>query len=192
LSKASPKQFLKVLDEDESFKRAIDEFWPEQKEMLDGAKEYLRLTAAADDIGKGVGMTAAMAASGKSMATGWIKAVIGSTAAVAGAAKAHESDIVRDLMLNLHHAKGAPDLTQIIMGEIRPYMTALTNQVADEGRDPFAAEIEKTTTEKFLETTGQAGMDVLRAVRNIKVFGGDEEEEDPAARLNQMQGEMEE
>jgi hypothetical protein len=56
---ADPKKFMSYLDNPKNKKTLRAMFTPEEQEVLNGAREYLRLTAPAGDI-KGAGMTAAI------------------------------------------------------------------------------------------------------------------------------------
>ena len=170
IAAADPMKFVKALD-DENLKKALKEFWPEEDQaIIRGAREYLRLTGQAAKTGEGVGMTAAMAA-GTGMMMGVLDALVGASAVVAGAARAHESDAVRNLLLNLHHAKGNPELTQSILAQTRPLIMSLSRQYLDEDRDPFAPSIEPDIVERMVKGSGRMGKQLYGAISGFRLPG---------------------
>ena len=168
-------RLVHVFDKDKGTKNAMKEFWsPEEREYVEGAMNFLRYTAGSEKVGEAAGMIAA-GQTGTRMMMGWIAALMPPTFLMTRAARIHESDAVRNLWLNLHHAKGNTVETMAIMSELRPALIALGN-VWDEKRDPFAAEIEPTQLEKFMRTTGRSGAQAVGAVTGFELPGGGVEE----------------
>lgn len=176
LSTVNVDRMIRILDTDPGVQRAMKKFWPEEdQKLIQGMKEYLRLTAKSAKAFEATGMLAGgqAASGGGRMLTGLVSALLPPTQMIVGAARAHESDAVRDLLLKLYNAKGASDKVQSIMAELRPALIALGQQQG-EGRDPFAPEIEKTTFEKALEGSGRAGKQLYDAVTGFELPGIDE------------------
>jgi hypothetical protein len=126
---ADPKQFMAWLNKPANKKVIAAWFEPEDQLVLNGAREYLRLTVAAQETGKGAGMVAAMSAgAGIGMLAGLVNAVVGSAAATGIAGRIFQSPFVRDRLLKLAHVAGDEAQTAAIMMELRPYMVAAQNQ----------------------------------------------------------------
>lgn len=127
---ADPRKFLTWLDKPANRKVVAEWFTPEDQTVLNGAREYLRLTAAAQETGKGAGMVAAGMAAGGGIgfAAGILNAMIGATAATGLTGRALQGSFVRDRLLKLAHVAGDEAQTTAIMRELRPYMVAAENQ----------------------------------------------------------------
>lgn len=127
---ADPKKFMKFLDKPSNRKVIKEWFSPEDQEVLNGVREYLRVTHLAQEAGKGAGMVAAMQAGGglASFAFGVLNAVAGGAAFMGGAGRIYQSATARNLLLKLAHTKGNEAQTAAIMRELRPYMLAAENQ----------------------------------------------------------------
>lgn len=127
---AKPQKFFEWMDRPANRKVVAEWFEPEDQQVLNGMREYLRLTAAAEQTGKGAGMVAAgMAASGGiGWAAGMLNALIGSTAVVGQTGRFLQGPFMRDRLLKLAHVAGDEEATAAIMRELRPYMVAAENQ----------------------------------------------------------------
>lgn len=167
LSTLKVSSLLRVLDSDPATAKGMARFWTdEDRNLVSGAKEYLRATQTAANAYDAIGMLAGGAAGGggKRMIMGALSALFPPTLAIVGAARAHESDAVRDLLLKLYAAEPASAAARHIMGELRPMVLALGQRALDEGRDPFAPEVEPTMFEKFLGSTGLVGKQMIETV----------------------------
>lgn len=126
-SVADPKKFLQWLDKPANRKVVAAWFEPEDQQVLNGAREYLRLTAAAQETGKGAGMVAAVGG-GLGFMAGVLNALVGSAAVMGGAGRFMQGQFVRNRLLKLAHISGDEAQTAAIMRELRPYMMAAENQ----------------------------------------------------------------
>jgi len=124
---ADPKVFLKWLDKPANRKVVAEWFTPEDQQVLNGAREYLRLTHAAQETGKGAGMVAAAAGVGGAMA-GILNALVGTAAVTGVTGRFVQSPFIRDRLLKLAHTEGDEAATALIMQELRPYLMAAENQ----------------------------------------------------------------
>ena len=123
---AKPQKFLDWMDKPAN-RRVIKEwFSPEDQQVLNGAREYLRLTAASETTGKGAGMVAAAAGVGGAMA-GILNALVGTAAVTGVTGRIIQGPFVRDRLLKLAHVAGDEKATAAIMAELRPYMVAAEN-----------------------------------------------------------------
>jgi hypothetical protein len=124
---ADPKKFLQWLDKPANRKVVAAWFEPEDQQVLNGAREYLRLTAAAQETGKGAGMVAAVGG-GLGFMAGVLNALVGSAAVMGGAGRFMQGQFVRNRLLKLAHIAGDEAQTAAIMRELRPYMMSAENQ----------------------------------------------------------------
>ena len=124
---ADPKRFLAWMDRPNNRKVIAEWFTPEDQQVLNGAREYLRLTAQAQEAGKGAGMVAAVGGTGAAMA-GILDSLIGAAAATGLTGRAMQGPFIRDRLLKLAHVEGNEAATAAIMRELRPYMMAAENQ----------------------------------------------------------------
>lgn len=127
---ADPKKFMAWLDRPSNKKIVSEWFSPEDQQVLNGTREYLRLTAQAQEAGKGAGMVAAVSAGGGGVAlfAGVFNALAGGAAIMSGAGRVYQSSYVRDRLLKLAHTKGDEAATAIIMRDLAPYFIAAENQ----------------------------------------------------------------
>ena len=154
---ANPKKFLDYLDSPEA-RRTMGEIFDEvDQDLLKGAREYLRMTSAAANTGKGAGMTAAVAG-GAGFALGMLDAVAGGAAIMGGAGRTAQSDIARNFLLRLAHAEGNEAATAAIMSEARPFFQAVGDQWQQESWDLPSMEV----TEEMVEQGSSSAMDELR------------------------------
>ncbi len=127
---ADPKKFMAFLDRPANKKVIKAWFSSEDQEVLNGAREYLRLTALAQETGKGAGMVAAVSAGagGFSLFAGMFNALIGGTAIISGIGHSYQSAFWRNKMLKLAHTKGDEAQTAAIMRDLVPYFIAAEQQ----------------------------------------------------------------
>ncbi len=154
---ANPKAFMDYLDSPAA-RRVMGEAFDEvDQDLLRGAREYLRITEAAATAGKGAGMTAAMAGGG-ALALGLLDAVAGGAAVMGGVGRAAQSDMARNFLLRLSHAKGNEAATAAIMAEARPFFQAVTDQYQQEAWDLPSMEV----TEEMIDRGSSSAMDELQ------------------------------
>jgi len=119
-----PKKVLAWMEKP-AIAKQLKAFFPDDQLELIGLQEYLTATAAAQEIGKGVGMAAA---GGLGQMT--VDAVnIATLGALGFTAKAYQSAPVRNLLLRLYHARGNVRLRDDIMMELSPLLMAGGRQV---------------------------------------------------------------
>lgn len=127
---ADPKKFMAFLDRPANKKVIKAWFSPEDQEVVKGVREYLRLTASAQETGKGAGMVAAVSAGAGtfSLFAGMFNALIGGTAIVSAIGHTYQSSFVRNRLLKLAHTKGDEAQTAAIMRDLVPYFIAAEQQ----------------------------------------------------------------
>lgn len=125
-SVADPKKFLQFLDKPGNRKVIAAWFEPEDQQVISGVREYLRLTAAAQETGKGAGMVAAVGG-GLGFMAGVLNALVGSAAVMGGAGRIAQGPM-RNFFLQLAHTSGDEAQTAVIMSGLRPYLIAAENQ----------------------------------------------------------------
>jgi hypothetical protein len=157
---ANPGTFVKYLDD---HRKALNNMFPdpEQLAMVKGAREFIRITEDAANIGKGAGMTAAMAGGGMF----YLLDVVGG--AMAGMmtgmmGQAVQSAGVRNLFLRLAHAKGKPELVKEIMAQLRPLILATGNAVLQ--GDVDMPELSLTMEPGMVAGQAASGMSALRQI----------------------------
>ncbi len=157
---ATPTTFVKYLDD---HRKALNNMFPdpEQLAMLKGAREFIRITEDAANIGKGAGMTAAMAGGGMF----YLFDVVGG--AMAGAmtgmmGRAVQSGPVRNLFLRLAHAQGKPELVKEIMARLRPLILATGNALLQDEID--MPELNLTMSPDMIQGQAATGMQALRQI----------------------------
>lgn len=181
---------IRVLDKDPVVQRGIRRFFnDEDKAVLEGAKEYLRMTSESGKQFEAIGMMAGGQGGQGAMKSG-LQALNPWNWATTTAAKAHESDFVRDMLLRLRNTTDTPLVQRQIYSELRPVLLGLSQASAQDGRDPFAAEEEPTMFERFVGGTGLAGKQLVESVgefaepawdasmeylRSVTGLGGEEE-----------------
>jgi len=157
---ANPGTFVKYLDD---HAKAVKNMFPDpdQRAMLEGAREFIRISEDAANIGKGAGMTAAMAGGGMF----YLLDVVGG--AMAGAmtgmmGQGVQSAPVRNLFLRLAHAQGKPALVNEIMAQLRPLIVATGNQVLQGEID--MPELNLSMSPDMIQGQAATGMSALRQI----------------------------
>lgn len=115
------KKVLTFLEKD-NIEQQLNTFFPDEaaQRELGGIMEYLRMTAQAEEIGKGVGMAAA-GGFGQTMADG-VNLALGGLIGFIG--HAYQSGPIRNLFLRLYHVKGDVATKDAIMRELTPLLMA--------------------------------------------------------------------
>jgi len=136
----------------------------QQREYLEGFKEFLRITDDAEKASAGAGMTAAMAAGGGF----YLFDIMGGALAGFGTAMAGhamQSRLARNLFLRLKHAKGNPEMQNSIMRELRPLVLGTGNLALQEGVDMpmLNMSMNPDMIQEGAETGSEAAMQILRA-----------------------------
>jgi len=127
---ANPTKFVTWMDNNSNQLRQL---FPEgeQRQILDGMREYLRMTTAAGELGKGVGMAAAGGAGGLGQSAANTMNLL--TLGLIGAlGNAYQSAPVRNLLLRLYHIKSDPAMKDMIMQQITPMLMAGGRMTAQE------------------------------------------------------------
>jgi len=181
-----PAKVLRYL-EGENVEAQLQTFFPDTaRAELSGMMEYLRTTAAASQIGKGVGMAAAggmgqMSANAMNIVTLGLVGALG---------HAYQSSAVRNLLLRLEHIKSDPRMKDAIMQEITPLLMAGGRQMAQlwDESDPqdmvyVSDEFAEEESMRDQSLIGQ-GMEQLR-----EAAGNEAEDPGTTTRLLQMLGE---
>ena len=186
---SSPGAFVKYLDEHD---KIIKELFPEkvydpsavgrmraagdpdpgmvfrqdlvdQRDYLEGIRQFLRITDDAEKASAGAGMTAAMAAGGGfylfDMMGG---AMAGALTAMTG--HAMQSRLARNLFLRLKHAKGNPEMQNAIMKELRPLIIGTGNKILQEKVDMpmLNMTMNPDMIQEGAATGSEAAMQILR------------------------------
>ncbi len=176
---ADPDKFVDYLTNPKNKKMLSVFFDQGERDLIEGTREYLRITAAAAKTGQGAGMVAAVgggAAVGLAIANGlW-----GVAMATALAGRAIQGKTVRNLLLKLTYAKGDPAKTQVIMQALRPAVIALQNQYFESGGPPELPDVE--FNKEMMKDLGDYSMEYLRGLGD-QVWG---EIEDVTGRLSEM------
>ena len=188
-----PKKFLTHL-ETESVDQQLKALFPEGtpgRGELEGMKEYLRLTAATQELGKGTGMAAAIG----TVAFGAIDIL---SAGVIGAlGHAYQSAPVRNLLLRLHHVKGNQRATDAIMEQLEPLLMAggrqmLNEWTAVEPQDQVYLQDLFPEMNEDLQAGGPGGLGtehpLAQDMEELRAASGAQEEQGITQRLMQMLG----
>jgi hypothetical protein len=176
---ADPDGFVKYLSDPKN-KKMLKVFFDEgERELLEGAREYMRITALAAQTGKGSGMVAAMGG-GAAVGLAVLNGLWGVAAASALAGRVIQGQTIRDLLLKLTYAKGDPAKAQLIMQELRPLVVAAENQYFESGGPPELPEIE--FSKDMMKDLGDYGMQALRGLGGY----GMEKLEDVSQSLSRM------
>lgn len=165
-----PVKLVNVMKNDTAIRNQMDQFLSkEDRKLVDGWINYLDQTNESAKAFAGVGMLSAGAASkgATRQIMGALAALMPPTWGVVSAARAHESDYVRDLLLKLNHSGITEQETRAILSDLRPITLGLSQAWLQDGRDPFAPTIEPTMLEKFLGGTGMAGGQVLESMQEF-------------------------
>jgi len=180
---ADANKFVKYLDDIKNRKALNTMFTPDERDAIEGAKEFLRLTEQAQKSGKGAGMTAAMATGAGFYFMDMLSAsVLG--LGTAATARALQSDTMRNLLLRLAHAKPGSEAIEKTLTTLRPMFIAAGEQVlqSDEPQG-FDTEItEEMIKEKDEPATYEGTLDYLRNL-GIETMEG---ATDIGARLQEM------
>ncbi len=185
-----PKKVLNWL-ESEPVEAQLRTFFPGKtaQQELGGMMEYLRMTAAAGETGKGVGM----AASGGIGQIG-ASAVNLVTLGLAGlAGHAYQSAPARNLLLRLYHVKSDPRMKDAIMQELTGVLMGLGRQQGQEwaADDPQDSVYVSDEWAEAQEDGGQGGVMEQTMQQLREATGAAEEDEDGPGitdRLMQMLG----
>jgi len=156
---ADPDGFVKYLSSPKN-KKLLEIFFDEgERDLLEGAREYMRITSLAAQTGKGAGMVAAM---GGSAAVGLavLQGMYGTALASAFVGRVVQGRVIRNLLLKFVYAKGDPAKAQAIMKELRGYVVAAENQYLEEGGPPPLPDIE--FSRDMMKDLSDYGMDQLR------------------------------
>lgn len=128
------QKVLNFLEKD-NIEQQLNIFFPDEaaQKELGGIMEYLRMTAQAEDIGKGVGMAAAggfgqMMADGVNLALGGLIGFIG---------HGYQSAPIRNLFLRLYHIKADVTAKDAIMRKITPLLMAAGREWVQSDSDPY-------------------------------------------------------
>lgn len=171
-----PAKVLRFL-EGENIEAQLKAFFPGRaRAELGGMMEYLKMTAQAQQIGRGVGMAAAggvpqLGANAMNLATLGLVGALG---------HAYQSAPIRNLLLRLEHVKSDPRMKDVIMQQITPLLMAGGRQLSQSWTESDPQDMVYVSDE-FAEAESERddgllaqGMDQLRnAVSN--------EEENPGA-----------
>jgi len=164
-----PVKLVGILKNDTAVRNQMDQFLSkEDRQLVDGWTNYLEQTNRSAKAFEGMGM---LAAGGAHHKKGILKSLLGTLAALlpptwayVGAARGFESDAARDLFLKLGHAGTTELEARAIMSDLRPLILGLSQDVLQDGRDPFAPTVEPTMLEKLLGGSGLAGKQVFESV----------------------------
>ncbi len=181
-----PAKVLRYL-EGENVEQQLQTFFPGQAQAeLNGMMEYLRMTAQAQQIGKGVGM----AASGGMTQIGFNAANILTLGLLGGAGHAYHSAPVRNLLLRLEHVKSDPRMKDAIMQELTPLLMAGGRQMMQVWDESDPQDMVYVSDEFAEEQSMQDDTLIGRGMQQLREAAGNEEE-DPGTttRLLQMLGE---
>jgi len=176
---ADPDGFVKYLSDPKN-KKMLNVFFDEgERELLEGAREYMRITSLAAQTGKGSGMVAAMGG-GAAVGLAVLNGLWGIAATSALAGRVIQSAPIRNGLLKLVYAKGDPTKSQAIMQELRGYVVAAENQYLEEGGPPELPDIE--FDKEMMKDLGDYGMEYLRGLGDY----GMEKMEDVTQSLGRM------
>ncbi len=173
-----PKKVLAWMDK-EPIQAQLKTFFPgkqAQRELI-GLQEYLTATAAAQEIGKGVGMAAAGGIGQLS-----VDAInIATLGALGFAAKAYQSAFIRNQLLRLYHARGNVRLRDAIMMELTPLLMAGGRQTLQQWTEDDPQD-SVYISDEFAEDEGPGMMEQLRTAAGVE----EGEDIDVTGRLSEM------
>ena len=186
-----PKKVLNWM-ESEPVEAQLRTFFPGERaqQELGGMLEYLRMTAAAGETGKGVGMAASggigqIGASAVNLVTLGVAGLLG---------HAYQSQPARNLLLRLYHVKSDPRMKDAVMKELTGVLMGLGRQ---QGQEWFADDPQDTVYvsdewAEIQEGSGQGGVmdQTMQQLRNATGMeaGAEGEELGLTDRLMQMLG----
>lgn len=187
-------KFLKYLDANADEIRML---WPDEadQQMFTGMREYLRMTRAAQETGRGIGMAAAAQGT---IGTGMNLVTLG----LAGfAGQAYQSRPIRNLLLRLEHIKDDPRAKDAIMRQLTPLLMAAGRNLSQEwnASDPhdmiyvsdslLEEEGFSPTGRTMINPTGQPAPGLGPGIQiSPEAFQGGEEGPGVTGRLLQMLG----
>ncbi len=164
---ADPSVFFKFLDKQQTRKSIDVLFNNADRNLLDGAREYLRLTG-----------RKASSDAGPSLA---VAAIIMSMSVVAGpTVRFFETGPIRQAFLKIHHAKGNDKLIEKIMKGVRPALISFQNLMYTENSEFDIPDIVPDMVKRKVKSAADITMGYLRDL----VGGGTSE--DAAQRLEEM------
>ena len=185
-----PKKFLRWM-ETENVEKQLRHLFPDgaERETLNGMMEYLRMTALAQETGKGVGMAAA-GGMGQMSANAMNFLTLG---LIGAAGHAYQSAPIRNLLLRLEHVKGNPRMKDAIMEQITPLLMAGGRQMSqlwteDDPQDSVYVSDEFAEAQEDQDRSlVDQGMEQLRAIAGEEGVEA-QEETGVTGRLMQMLG----
>lgn len=152
---ADPKAFAAYLDSPKARKAINVMFGDQDREVITGVREYLKLTQKAQETGKGAGMAAAGEKAG-------LTELLASIAILPGlAARAVESDLARAGFLRLAYAKGDEKAIEKAMDQLRPALLAVAKEYRQKNYDVPGANMEPITQD-MVKKESQEGISELR------------------------------
>lgn len=184
------KKVFEALDKDE-VSAQLRTFFPTEAAQAEigGLREYLRLTAAAQETGRGAGMAAAIGAGTGQAISMFTNLGLAGIPGLIG--RAYQSAPMRNLLLRLYHTRGDKRLQDKVMAQLEPLAIAAGRQVLQDWTesDPYdqvyAAETpENEEEEKARMQQGESTMDQLR--REAEEFARETTGVDVGARLREM------
>lgn len=176
---ADPDGFVKYLSDPKN-KKVLSVFFDKgERELIEGTREYLRLTTASGKTGQGAGMVAAVGG-GAAVGMALMNGLFGVAAVTALAGRGIQSGPIRNLLLKLTYAKGDPAKSQAIMQQLRPLVIAAQNQYMESGGPPQLPDVE--FNKDMMKDLGAYGMDYLRTLGDK----GMDKMEDVTGRLGEM------
>ena len=184
-----PAKVLRFL-EGENVEQQLQTFFPGRAQTeLNGMMEYLRTTAQAQQIGKGVGMAAA-GGMGQMSANAMNVVTLGLIGALG---HAYQGTAVRNLLLRLEHIKSDPRMKDAIMQEITPLLMAGGRQMSQLWDESDPQDMVYVSDEFSEEQSMQDDTLIGRGMEQLREAAGNEAE-DPGmtTRLMQMLSEGEE
>jgi hypothetical protein len=178
-----PKRVLRYL-EGENVEQQLQTFFPGRAQAeLNGMMEYLRMTAQAQEIGKGVGM----AASGGFTQMGANVGNILTLGLLGGAGHAYQGQAVRNLLLRLEHVKSDPRMKDVIMNQLTPLLMAGGRQMAQQWTESDPQDMVYVSDEYAEDESSRDQTLIGQGMQQLREAAANEEE-DPGGttRLLQM------
>ena len=171
--------------ESENVEQQLHTFFPGQAQAeLNGMMEYLRMTAVAQNIGKGVGMAASGGGGFFQGAANLSNVVF--LGAVGGLGHAYQSAPVRNLFLRLEHIKSDPRMKDAIMKELTPLLLAGGRQMMQQWDESDPQDMVYVSDEFAEEKSMQDQTLIGRGMEQLREAAGNEEE-DPGITTRLMQ-----
>lgn len=168
-----PDKLLKWMDRP-NVTAQLDALFPEaaEREMLEGMREYLRMTRAAQQTGQGVGM-AASGGFGQSAANTLNFITLG---LVGFGGQAYQSAPVRNLLLRLYHVRSDQRMKDAVMRELTPILMGIGRQEFQRrtaGGESYDREYLSAEAQDVMDEQNALGtmMDSLREATGIGAEG---------------------